>query len=257
MRNSEAALRIQACFRGYRTRNIIRQMNFAATKIQKIYKGYSVRTRMRPKRSIQQHKKAIDNQLKDTEKRIAFLESQMREVSQANSTRMQQFETVRRERAARSIQRHFRGYVARKGYSRTASPVKSVFDDDENDSKIQPIKSMQLWDPQEEEIELENTVKSIVDRLHKDQFVHDSLLGLYGGVSREMSVINQEISKDRKLTANSIVSKLQVLQSLLDDYYGKVDDDQIDTNNLINECASLRNEIENIMDILTKGNFCY
>lgn len=253
MRRNEAVVRIQSFVRGYQTRKDINCMNNAAIIIQKLCRGYTVRRRISPKLSLQQHKKSIDHQIKDAEKRIAQLESEMRGLSQASATRMLQYETERRERAARVIQKHFRGYRARKVYSRAASPVKSVFDDDGlNVSKSHP-NPLQLWDDHEEEMELENTINSLVNRLHKDQFIHDSLLGLYGGVSREMSIIDQEITKDRNLTANSIVSKLHVLHSLLDDYYGK-DGTMTDSDRLIFECASLRTEIEHIMKIVKDGN---
>jgi hypothetical protein len=210
---------------------------------------------MSPKRSIQLHKNSIDHQIKDTEKRIAELESQMRGLAQANATRILQYETERRERAARVIQRHFKGYRARKVYSRAASPVKSVFGDDEKLDELKDLHhSLNLWDADEEDMELEDTINSVVNRLHKDQFIHDSLLGLYGGVSREMSVIDQEIAKDRKLTANSIVSKLHVLNSLLDEYYGQ-DDNINDANKVLFECASLRTEIEHLMKTVTDGKF--
>ena len=258
MKNSVAALYIQSFYRGYRTRIMIRHMHIAAIQIQKVYRGFVVRTRMRPKRAIFQHRNSIDNQIQDTEKRILLLESQMRGLSQANASRMLRYESERRERAARVIQTHFKGYLARKVYSRAPSPIKSVLEGDDKaiDSEDSRRKGLQLWDADEEQMELENAIGSIVNRMHKDQFVHDSLLGLYGGVSREISVINQEISKDRKLTANSIVSKLQVLHSLLDDYYGKVDDNPSAgnlNNNMIAECSSLRNEIEDIVNIVKDG----
>jgi myosin heavy subunit len=252
MRKNEAAIRIQSFIRAYWTRRCIKRMHNAAITIQKICRGYIVRKYSSPKRTIQQHKNSIDHQIKDTDKRIADLESQMRGLSQANATRMMQYESERRERAARVIQKHFKGFRARKIYSRAASPVKSIFGDEEKEDDSHH--SLVIWDAHEEEIELENTVNSVVNRLHKDQFIHDSLLGLYGGVSREISVIDQEITKDRKLTANSIVSKLHVLHSLLDDYYGK-DDTVNDSSKVLFECASLRTEIQHLLKIVKDGKF--
>jgi hypothetical protein len=250
-----AAQLIQRIYRGHRTRRKVKEWNKSATKIQAIYRGYHARQSFRKRLSIATQQQSLDLKMNQAQAHIQYLEKELKELSLANRTRMRIWANERRERAARCIQKHLRGYIARKKYqSRPASPLKDISLSD----PIPFVKNVNYWTSTEEEEEaLKDVTDTIIKRIYRDQFDQELLLGMHGETFKELSMLRAEQFQTKSALANAIVSKLQSVQELLDGYYGeasKLDNTKgVESSRLLTECDQLRHETNEYIDFIQKG----
>ena len=257
-KHGQAAIRIQSVFRGYRSRKLETLYQLSATRIQSAFRGHRIRKSFQHRKSMTIQQKLLSKEMHSTQNRIEILEKEMKELSLANRTRMRIWDAERRDRAARLIQKHVRGLLTRNILSRPGSPIKN--EAHHADDMLPADMPIDFWDPIEEEQALKETIQSITRRMLKDQFHQESLLGMYGSTSREMTTIREQVSKTQSATAQTVISKLRTLEDLLDQYYGKEDvilDAKDDPGRihvqLLQDCHQLRDETQGYIDLLEKG----
>jgi hypothetical protein len=168
-RQTLAATKIQAVFRGHMRRQWLEVNHVAAIRIQALFRGFAARSKLQHQTRFQTDKNHINAQLVQTQRKINALEKEMQSLSLASRTRV--WEAERKDRAARTIQKHVREYLLRKNISRPSSPAKSIHDQtmEEEETRQMERVVMKMRDDDDPDL-LRRTVSSIQRRVLNDQF---------------------------------------------------------------------------------------
>lgn len=260
-RQAQAVTKIQAVFRGYQCRLDLEEKHVAATRIQTQFRGYLTRSKIQSQTVYRSKNSRINAQLLQTQQKINALEKEMQSLSLASRTRV--WESERRDRAARIIQKHVRGHLLRRSFmSRPVSPTKSIHERvaEEEDARVKVRDLLKLSNDTDDVDLVRHTVSSIHRRVLNDQFRHDRLYASLGKIHHEDDQIGPVLDQLETTAAQTtnLVAKLKTLGGLLDDYYSPVQNPglagvSMRSDGLLRECIQLRQETDSYLDTMNAG----
>ena len=224
-----AAVKIQSAYRGYLFRKSLKTRHDSALRIQALYRGF--RTRSRASRFVahSKHERTLLKDISQTQRKINNLEKELKELSLANRTRVRLYDLEKRDRAARCIQRFVKGYLLRHKLSRPDSPIRKELQEAlqlRQEREKEALIVLQLKDsaalrlsPDEDDVLHREVISSITRRFLKDQFRHETFLEsiLHSGKLRPDV---EDFRESQSTKAQAVVAKLETMTQLLDDYYG-------------------------------------
>jgi hypothetical protein len=252
--------KIQAVYKSYQTRKYLNYLHLNATKIQTIYRGYKVRKSTQTLLKLSKSSNQLSLQMNQTQDKIKNLEKEMQELSIANTSRVRLWESEKREKAARCIQKWLRRFLIRKNISSVGSPLQNKVNETTVTHPIKSLSALQqmplMWqDDIEEDLCVRETIEKIVKRIHRDQLKQ---LSIYKDDKR-YQFDKQSDHKNRQVAPDSLVAKLKTLSQILDEYYGtqnrneKQQCSSLSTFNSLKESIQLRSEIEILMAYIQSG----
>jgi len=215
--DSECSIRIQSAWRGKYQRKKVKRLNILATSIQKIYRGKLVREQFQADIARIREKNASN---KDRNIRLAQIRSKQKDLtilSNIPAEHFLDFERLRRDHAAKSIQRVYR-------YKKLLPAVNKVaFDRAEysNDARKLPLSYKKRIQPQADQTEHEGKplhstsypksakgqVAEQIDRL--SEYMESSLLRSFEDGTKQQLLAGLQSSK-RGLTSDKKEDKYKI-----------------------------------------------